>query len=492
MPVGLALLDRDLRYCWINRELAEMNGRPREDHFGRTVAEIVPAVADLVESIAREIFRTGQPRLDVQLDSEVLGRADVLGYWLASFFPIAGSGGEIDFVGGVVKDVTALKTSHLVAQAAEKRLREILQRAPVGLFLSDRAAQYVFVNEECTEIIGVSEEETLGRAWEDRLHPEDRERVLAEWQHSERTGSRFDSEYRFVTPEGRTTWVLGRAVDIRDASGALQGFVGSIIDINERRRAAAEREGLLLRERAARREAEQANRARGEFLAVLSHELRTPLNAIVGWADVLRDDGLSGAEASEALDAIIRNALAQNQLVKDLLDLARIDRGELDLDPQERDVADIVTAAIETVRPAAMARSIHLTSSIGSHRPAMVDAARLQQVVWNLLTNAIKFTPDGGAIDVRITDRGAALEIAVADNGRGISPCALPRVFERFWHQDSSGARSGPGLGLGLAIARHLVELHGGTISASSDGEGRGATFAVALPFPPEPDPGTP
>jgi signal transduction histidine kinase len=248
--------------------------------------------------------------------------------------------------------------------------------------------------------------------------------------------------------------------------------------------AAKDRERLLRREQDARLEAEAASRAKDEFLGVISHELRTPLNAVMGWSRLLLDGGLSPVRHRHGLEVIERNARTQAQLIDDLLDVSRIISGKVRIDPRPIRPAEFVSAAVESVRLAANAKAIDLQVDVDSGSDHILgDCDRLQQVVWNLLSNAIKFTPSDGRVTVRVTRNAGSVEISVSDNGRGIRADFLPHVFERFRQADSAMTRSVGGLGLGLAIARHLTELHGGTIDASSNGEGLGSTFTVRLPM---------
>ncbi len=266
--------------------------------------------------------------------------------------------------------------------------------------------------------------------------------------------------------------------------GKLTGYFVTFDDITERRRAAAERERLLSREQSLRAEAEAANRLKDEFLATVSHELRAPLNSIFGWARILRGGGLSPEKAARAYETIEHSARAQNKLIGDLLDVSRVITGKLRLDVRAVAPAPVVEAAVEAARPAAEAKSISLQVSLDSQAEDVAgDADRLQQVVWNLVSNAIKFTPHGGRVEVRLARALSHVEIAVSDTGQGIAPEFLPHVFERFRQQDGSTTRRHGGLGLGLAIVRHLVELHGGTVRAESPGEGLGSTFIVTLPL---------
>jgi signal transduction histidine kinase len=246
-----------------------------------------------------------------------------------------------------------------------------------------------------------------------------------------------------------------------------------------------ETEACDLREaaRAAQLEAEQASRARDEFVATVSHELRTPLNAVLGWARLLRLGKLDAAASARAVETIERSAATQAQTVDDVLDVSRIQRGELRLDVHPVDLIPAIEAAVEAVRTAAAARHIVLAMSL-SPRAGLVagDQGRLQQVIWNLLSNAVKFTPAGGRVEVRLEREGDEVVLSVKDTGAGIDPAFVPHLFERFRQADSSSTRAHGGLGLGLALVRHLVEAHGGSVRAESEGRGRGSTFVVRLP----------
>ncbi len=245
----------------------------------------------------------------------------------------------------------------------------------------------------------------------------------------------------------------------------------------------AERDAALAAAESARAQAEAASRGKDEFLSILSHELRTPLNAVYGWVRMLQREELDAATRARGLDAIERNAAAQVRLIEDLLDISRIVTGRMRLDVHPVDAAAVVEAAAQTVRPAASAKALRVDVAITRPLPPLVaDRRRLQQVVTQLLTNAVKFTPDGGAIDVGVRGVDARIEITVADTGQGIAADVLPYIFDRFRQADSSSTRPHGGLGLGLAVVRHVVELHGGTVTAASPGIGQGATFIVSLP----------
>jgi PAS domain S-box-containing protein len=257
-------------------------------------------------------------------------------------------------------------------------------------------------------------------------------------------------------------------------------------DLIEQRQTAAEREQLLAREQAARVEADRANRIKDEFLAVLSHELRTPLNPILGWSKLLQNGKLDLAKTQQALQTIERNAKLQSELIEDLLDVSRILQGKLNLNVSSINLSATIRTAMETVRLAAEAKSIHLEASFEPDPPLIQgDSTRLHQVIWNLLSNAVKFTPAGGRVNIRLERLDSFAQLTISDTGQGIEPDFLPYVFEYFRQANATTTRKFGGLGLGLAIVRHLVELHGGTISAESLGVGRGATFTVKLPLSP-------
>ena len=294
----------------------------------------------------------------------------------------------------------------------------------------------------------------------------------------------------------------GRLVDIsltvspvRNSAGRIIGASKVARDISDQRRREQERQSLLEREREARAEAEAVNRSKDQFLATLSHELRTPLNAIYGWARMLDTGRLDEPAIRRATEAILRNAAAQVQLIEDLFDVSRVITGNMRLEVRPLNVAAVLEAALDTVRPAATAKGVHLESVLEPGAEAMMgDPARLQQVIWNLLMNAVKFTPRGGRVTAHLRRVSTHIEIVVSDTGEGIAPEHMPRLFQRFGQADSSSTRGHTGLGIGLALVRHLVDLHGGTVNAHSAGQGLGATFTVTLPvsavpalFPPQP-----
>jgi signal transduction histidine kinase len=296
-------------------------------------------------------------------------------------------------------------------------------------------------------------------------------------------------EFDIVRSDGKVIRLLEYAVPLFDAEGRPRGAVGAFVDISERREQEQRQQRVIDAERFARSEAERLGRMKDEFLLTLSHELRTPLNAVLGWGHALRAQLEQGTPPEpgllrQALEAIERNARAQARLIDDLLDMSGIISGKVRLEPAPLHLPDILLSALESVRPAAEARGVALQPlAIGYPARVSGDPARLQQVFWNLLTNAVKFTPAGGTVEVVLERAGAHAEVSVVDTGQGIPPEYLGEVFERFRQLDASTARRHGGLGLGLSIARSLVEMHGGSVRVRSAGAGQGATFTVVLPL---------
>ncbi|MEH2307589.1 hybrid sensor histidine kinase/response regulator [Nostoc sp.] len=374
---------------------------------------------------------------------------------------------------------------------SEERLRSLSTCSPVGIFEIDTEGGCRYTNPRYQIICGLKAVESLEKSWLESVHPEDRERAVASWSAYIYEGRDYSEEFRFQTAQGIIRWVQVRSSPMLSGQGELLGYVGTLEDITERKQAEEVR-AQVIREQTARQEAEAANRMKDEFLAVLSHELRTPLTSMLGWSKILRSKKLDDKATSRALEAIERNAISQMQLIEDILDVSRIIRGQLRLNVSAVNLISVMEAALEAVRPLAEPKEIQLNTvldtSVGS---VYGDPARLQQIVWNLLTNAIKFTPKGGRVEVNLSivcgeEQQTAqkyAQIQVIDTGIGISSEFLPKVFERFRQADSTTTRSHNGLGLGLAIVRHLVELHKGTIFAQSPGSGQGATFTVRLPL---------
>ncbi|MDB4943283.1 MAG: two-component sensor histidine kinase [Labilithrix sp.] len=369
-------------------------------------------------------------------------------------------------------------------EAAERRYRFLAESIPQMVWVTDADMEIEYVNGKWVAYTGLDLASARGQAWGRIVHPEDLAEVMRRWNEARATGSRFEVQVRLLREsDGTYRWHLCRAEALGGAGDALRWF-GTSTDIEDQKQTEAEL--VRLRETAEneRARAEEANRAKDEFLAILSHELRTPLNSILGWISMLRAPDATAEMIARGLVTIDRNARAQAQLIEDLLDVSRIVTGKLVLDRKTVDLRDVTAAALETVQPLAATRNVALEVDV-PEEPLVVsgDASRLQQVVWNLLVNAVKFSPEGGRVIVRASHNGREAVVCVEDSGKGIDPHFLPHVFDRFRQADASFARSHGGLGLGLSIVQHLVERHGGRVTASSEGPGRGAVFTAAIPL---------
>lgn len=340
-----------------------------------------------------------------------------------------------------------------------------------------------YYNQRWYDYTGTRFEDMEGWGWVQVHDPDDLPRILRIFRNSLTSGEPWEDEFRLRRADGAMRWHLSRALPLRDAEGRIVRWFGTNTDVHDQKLALEERSLLLQREQEARRQAEEANHAKDEFLAVVSHELRTPLNAILGWATLLRSGMLGEDQRHEALETIERCAKHQGVLIEDLLDTSRILSGRLQIERESVRGLDAVRAALEAMRPAAEEKRVVLAlHESGSEDHVLGDRDRLEQVVTNLLSNAVKFSAPGGRVDVRVVGEEDAVVVEVADEGEGIEEHLLPRLFDSFRQAEGSTTRRHGGLGLGLSIARRIVDLHGGEIGVWSEGKGRGATFTVRLP----------
>jgi PAS domain S-box-containing protein len=419
---------------------------------------------------------------------------------------------------GVNVDITEHKRAEETLRHNELIFRTLSDAMPQMFWVTQPDGYHEYFNQRWYDYTGVTLEQSRGEGWRTIVHPDDLARTIELWRNSVCTGTAYDIEYRLRrATDGEYRWHLGRALPLRQQTGQIVKWFGSCTDIHDQKLAVEERAQALERERAARLELEKASRMKDEFLAVLSHELRSPLNGILGWSRLLRSQQLAPDITEKALASIERNARAQTQLIEDLLDISRIIRGHMRLELRPTNLLSVVQAALDTVSPAAVNKSIAIEFSPDSN-PNWVsgDPDRLQQVVWNLLSNAVKFTPAGGQVEVRLEkmpNEWAGMraveekrkadgekheltqsanpvlqplefaQITVTDTGKGIKSDFLPYVFDYFRQADGSTTRTYGGLGLGLAIVRNLVELHGGKVAVASAGDGQGATFTIQLPL---------
>ncbi|WP_438000990.1 response regulator [Sorangium sp. So ce185] len=391
----------------------------------------------------------------------------------------------------ITRDETDALEAERALRDSEERYRVIISALEEGITLQDERGVIRTANASAERILGRPVAQIVGSTMLDpacRFVREDGSPFPFEMfpaQVALRTGAPQSAVLLGMErQDGSVLWLSVNAQPLRRADGAVAGVVSSFFDITARKRAEEERQGLLAAAQAAREEAEAASHLKDEFLATMSHELRTPLTAVLGWVRMLRTGKLAEDRRDKALETVERNAQAQAQLIDDLLDISRIMAGKLRLEVQPVELVAVLDAALEVVRPAADAKGVRLEPLLEPGvGPVAGDAGRLQQVVWNLLSNAVKFTSRGGSVRIRLERSEASAEIVVSDTGQGIDPAFLPYVFEQFRQAESGTTRKHGGLGLGLTIVKSLVEMHGGTVQALSDGEGRGATFIVRLPL---------
>jgi PAS domain S-box-containing protein len=370
---------------------------------------------------------------------------------------------------------------------SEERLRLATEAGEIGTWdIKPGSGQAVF-DPQALRLLGYTSRGQAGTwaAWTDRVHGDDIAAVREAFDAAKLGQSIFRKEHRIVLPGGELRWVApyGR---VYAEEGQPARMVGVLADISDRKRIEEEREGVLRLGQSALEQAARVARMKDEFLATLSHELRTPISVLTNWLNVMRASAPDPDELANGLEVMHRNARLMTKLINDLLDVSGIMSGKLVLEREPASVETLLRSAIDNVRPVADAKEITIVSECGPlPGPALIDSNRVQQVFLNLLSNALKFTPRGGRIDVRCRQAGPQLEITVSDNGEGIAPEMLSDIFDRFRQVDSSITRRHGGLGLGLAIVRHIVELHGGSVRAKSAGLGKGTTFTLTLPFQP-------
>jgi len=408
-----------------------------------------------------------------------------------SEFPVEISAAGADFAGermllSIIRDITARKQAEDALRESEERYRIVAETASDAIITVDQEGAILLVNRAAEKIFGYPASELLGQELTMLMPDHLRE------PHRAGLSRYIETSQRRVAWEGMEMVARhrnGKEIPVEVSFGEFSKdghhvFTGIIRDITERKRIEQERNLLLRREQQARQLAEDANRAKDEFLAVVTHELRSPLNAMLGYARIqCLKRQIDPEDARRAFETIRRNGERQKVMIDDLLDTARIITGKLRIEATPVDLAGVINDAIETVRPAADSKLILLTSNLESRTGQVTgDAERLQQVVWNLLSNAVKFTPEGGRVEVTLERLGPRVTLNVSDTGKGIEPEFLPRIFDRFTQQDTSHSRRYSGLGLGLSLVKQLVEMHGGEIKATSAGEGQGATFTVTLP----------
>jgi PAS domain S-box-containing protein len=471
-----AIVSEDLHgivQSW-NRGAEKIFGYSAEEMIGQSITKLLPPDRlDEETQILARLFRGETLEHLHSLRRCKDGRIVLVSLTIS---PIRAPDGTIIAASKIAREITG-------EVELEGHFRAIVESSDDAIVSKDLNGIVKSWNRGAERLFGWTAEEMIGQSLLRIIPPErpdEEPSILARLRRGERV-DHFETVR--VHKDGSRLDISVTISPIRDPLGRIIGASKVARDITAMKRAAAERDRLLASEQAARQSAEHANRMKDEFLATVSHELRTPLNAILGWSQLLKSGTCGEEELGEAVDTIERNARLQNQLIEDLLDMSRIISGKMRIDMQPVDLSQVIHNALAAVRPAADAKSIDLKLSIDPNAPSIDgDANRLQQVLWNLLSNSIKYTPRGGWVEVSLRAMGEQLELSVKDNGQGISPEFLPRLFMRFSQADSTTTRRHGGLGLGLALVRHLTELHGGSIRATSAGAGQGSTFTVSLP----------
>lgn len=483
--IGDAVITTDARgsVMFMNPVAGSLTGWKPEEAVGKELTEVF----DIVNEQTRQ--RVENPALRAIREGMIVGLANhtVLLARDGSERPIDDSGAPIKGADGRVLGAVLIFRDMTERQAIEKEralLANIVESSDDAIISKSLDGIIESWNAAAERLFGYSADEAVGQPITIIIPPEKREeeRLILEQIRQGKRIKHFETVR--ISRSGAAIDISLSISPIQDSEGRIIGCSKISRDVTERKRIEQERERLLASERAARSEAEAANRMKDEFLATVSHELRTPLNAILGWATILQHSNLAVDLIAKALEAIERNARSQAQLIEDLLDVSRITSGKMRLEVRPTELISLIKTAVNSVQHAADAKEIRLQMMLDpTVSQIQGDETRLQQVIWNLLSNAVKFTPKGGQVQIQLDRVDSMAQITVSDSGEGISAEFLPYVFDRFQQADGTSTRRYGGLGLGLAIARHIVEMHGGVIAAHSGGLGQGASFTVQLPL---------
>ena len=492
---GIFEADPDHRITSWNQAAERMYGYTAPEAIGRKTFELLRSAVS-PEQRTEYVKRTEAGEI-LRIEVE-LRRKDGSPVWV-DMVAIANKRSDGTLAGfiSVNRDISTRKRAESELRARTEELERVLDMIPAAVWIAnDPECREVFANRAAAALLAlpqqtnISQTPAAGAAEPPRMrHVRDGRELSPQelpMQVAAATGlAQQIDEMDIELPDGKRLTLVGGAMPLLNEAGRVRGVVSAFSDITYRKEIERQRADVLVREQAARTDLERAGRLKDEFLAVLSHELRTPLNAVLGYAHLLAAGTLSPDRTAHALAAIQRNAKAQARLVESLLDLSRVMAGKLELNLERVNLAAIVDAAVDVVRPEAEEQGITLHVLLPSPDPIVLvgDAGRLQQVFWNLLSNAMKFTPAGGTISIAVHVHEEHVEIRGTDNGQGIRPDFLPYVFERFKQADSQKGRRSAGLGLGLALVREMVQAHGGTVGAESEGDGYGSSFRVTLPL---------
>jgi len=461
------------------------------------IADANPFVIELLgysleDLIGKQLWQIGLFR-DIEESKAAFERLKKDGYIRYEDLPLEtrdGRRAEVEFVSNTydvdgqniiqcnIRDITDRKSAENAAQESAERFRFLAESMPQMVFTARPNGDVDYFNQQWTAFTGFTFDEIKDWRWTRFIHPEDLVETVQRWSHSLATGEPFELQHRFHRADGTHRWHLSRASPMRDTNGTITMWISSNTDIDDQKRIEDDLSRLY-------KEAESLNLAKDDFLATISHELRTPITSILGWAELLTMVNLDETTRRDGIATILQSAQTQAKLIDDVLDVSRMITGKMHLTIELIDLESVLRAALTALIPAANAKSIEISLNFQADLPHLGgDMVRLQQVFWNLLSNSLKFTPAGGRIDIRLVSTSSkTMVVEVQDTGAGIKPEFLPYVFDRFAQQDVRARRNHGGMGIGLAIVKQLVELHGGTVSAASDGEGRGATFAVSLPI---------
>jgi PAS domain S-box-containing protein len=483
---GILAFDRGCRYTGWNQAMERISGIAREDVLGKHAFDVFPFLVETGEDKCFFAALGGESTVS-ENRPYTIPETGHEGFFRGYYSPLRDQQDKI--VGGiaVIRDITERKRAEDTARDAYQRMIFHLENSPLAVIEWDPDFRVSRWSESAERLFGWTAEEVIGKhvgGWH-FVFDEDVDAVQ-QVTNRQRVGEELKGiqRNRNYTKDGAVLYCEWYNSVLRDDAGNLVSVLSLVLDVTARKHAEEERTALLLRERDARRQAQESDRLKDEFLATLSHELRTPLTSILGWATLIRRGEFDESNFDRAIETIERNARSQARLIDDLLDVSRIITGNLRLDIRPIDLVPVVEAAKDGLLPTAEAKRITLqTELVPESCLVKGDPNRLRQVIWNLVMNAIKFTPRGGSVTVSLECVEPYVRLKVSDTGEGIPPEFLPHVFDRFRQAEGSVTRKQGGLGLGLAVVRHLVELHGGNVMAESRGIGQGSAFTVDLPL---------
>ena len=469
-PIGLCLFDEHLRWIRVNRVIAEISGMSMEELIGKTPSEVAPGIGEQAEAALHAVLRTGE-RVQFDLHGTTPARPGRPGTWSVRCVPTRDAAGRIAGISVAVDEITERCAADDALRASEDRLRKLADAMPQVVWMARPDGRIDYFNQRHKELAGVRSLDDGTWSWSDALVAGDRDATLKAWATAVQNGTPYEIEHRLTRIDGSVHWYLTRGVPVRDDGGQIARWFGTATDIEGQKRA----------EEAVR----EADRQKSEFLALVSHELRNPISVMHTSLQLIDRAGIASEHGQRALPLFRRQVLQVNRLLEDLLDVARVSNGKVLLRREWEDLNDVVRCAGDDHRQTFEHEGVtfEVTTAAQPIR-GFVDRARITQVVSNLLHNCAKFTPRGGhvVLSVGMAGRNAA-RIDVRDDGVGIAPEVLDRVFEPLVQDARTRYRSAGGLGLGLPLVKQLTELHGGTVTAASEGPGRGAVFTIRLPL---------